>query len=187
LRKTLALLLPLTFCLTGCGLVTLPRTQEYPGPLTMVRVHDAETRALLIDAKVQFHIAKYANWFRMPAMLESSADDRPVVPSGDGPYVTSLEVSRTTPGVFTFEPRSFRGSRTIWFPLPPVLGTGYYREHRGFVRIAAPAYHAVIFHYCPEVPPCSDHVFGDDGLGHAEFQENGALDVFLVRRTSEGP
>lgn len=166
--------------LGGCGVLEVPTSQEYPGPVKSVCVRDARSGVLLEDAQVDLEIHRYENWLRTPARL--SAAHRAELAKGvtDG-AVDRLEAVRVRPGVFAFRSRTFRGTRVIWFPLPPVLGHALYKEHRGLLRVGAPGHAAVAFAYCPQAPPAVGVPYeADDGEpGRAQLRPDGALDVHL--------
>ena len=167
----------------GCGLVELPASQTYPGPLKGVRVLDSDCGRPLRDAVVRFDIARYENWFRMIPRLAPVDRGDPSPASAAREPVHALRATSPAPGTFVFESRSLRGSKVIWFPLPPVLGNVLHREHRGFLHVSAPGYAPVVFSYCPEVPPATEaeYATGEDKPARATLRPDGTLDVYLVR------
>ncbi|MBN1553161.1 MAG: hypothetical protein JXA11_00330 [Phycisphaerae bacterium] len=175
-------LLPLLLSFGGCGLLHLPTSQTYPGPVKMICVFDAKTKKSVSDVNVEFDVDKYENWFRMPVQLYTAENlNDPLLRESGTVDSNSLVVTKRESGTFIFEEKTFLGSKMIWFPLPPVLGNELYKEHRAFIHIHSTGYIPLCFDYCTEVPPVPGERYETRNQisGWATFHKNGTLNVYL--------
>ena len=171
------LLGPLVF--GGCGLVVVPTFREFPGPVKLIQVVDAEKGSPIATAAVHVRITRFENWFVQP----------PILSPGNSDDITGWEPLQQADGAFTMKRRRATGWARIWFPLPPVLGVALLDEPYAHLRVTAPAYESVVYTYSPQNPPRpGGSVLKVDNSSEtdANLDEQRTLVIYLVRKATEG-
>jgi hypothetical protein len=176
-----SLFLTLPFLLlpsTGCGLVFLPRIQQFPGPVETIRVVDAQSNRDIPDASLRYEIISHGNWMHSVPLChpEDSHDAADVK--------RTLQVQRSG-DAFTVESCRMVGSVQWFFPVPSPLGWTLYRDHEAVITAEAPDYRPLAIRYAPDFMP--------EGA-QPRFRENcdymfadGVLWLRLVRLREDSP
>lgn len=127
--------------LCGCGLIIVPSVKTLPErAMRKVVVTDAETGSPMNDARVQFGMSPWLNWFTPRPALWYLADESPKTTTEPSDRGLVWDGERIGEGAFRIKTRTRLGYAWVWFPIGLPLGGVLFRTWQGSLIVTAPGH-----------------------------------------------